>query len=109
MSDEQFVKEYEKLLDKDYCNCNEMNCIDNNAPRRILNIVQKLMIKNRELDSNNKLLVQQLKDCKKENAELQQKINGAIYLIEGILQNPESFNGRDNAGNLLQILKGGEE
>lgn len=74
MSDEQFVKEYEKLLDKDYCNCNEMNCIDNNAPRRILNIVQKLMIKNRELDSNNRLLIQQLKDCEKENSKLKRKI-----------------------------------
>ena len=28
MNDEKFLIEYEKLLDKDYCNCNEMNCTD---------------------------------------------------------------------------------
>lgn len=41
MSDEKFLEKYEELLNKDYCNCNEMNCIDNNSPRRILNIAKK--------------------------------------------------------------------
>ena len=49
MSDENFLLEYEKLLDKGYCDCNEMNCIDNNAPRRILNITKKLQQENEEL------------------------------------------------------------
>jgi len=40
--DKYFIKGYEELLDKGYCNCNEMNCIDNNSPRRILNIVKDL-------------------------------------------------------------------
>ena len=43
-----FIKKYEELLDKGYCDCNEMNCIDNNSPRRILNIVKDLQ---RKLDN----------------------------------------------------------
>ena len=49
MSDEKFLLEYEKLLDKGYCNCNEMNCIDNDSPRRILNIAKTLQKENKEL------------------------------------------------------------
>lgn len=49
MSDEKFLLEYEKLLDKGYCNCNEMNCIDNNSPRRILNIAKTLQKENEDL------------------------------------------------------------
>ena len=40
--DKHFIERYEELLDKGYCDCNEMNCIDNNSPRRILNIVKQL-------------------------------------------------------------------
>lgn len=47
--DKHFIEGYEKLLNKGYCNCNEMNCIDNNSPRRILNIVKQLQQKNKEL------------------------------------------------------------
>ena len=49
MSDEKFILEYEKLLDEGYCDCNEMNCIDNNSPRRILRIVKSLQQENKEL------------------------------------------------------------
>lgn len=49
MSDEIFIKKYEELLDKGYCNCNEMNCIDNNTPRRILNVVKNLQQENQQL------------------------------------------------------------
>lgn len=47
--DKHFIEGYEKLLNKGYCNCNEMNCIDNNSPRRILNIVKQLQQENKEL------------------------------------------------------------
>ena len=40
--DKHFIEKYEELLNKGYCNCNEMNCIDNNSPRRILDIVKQL-------------------------------------------------------------------
>ena len=49
MSDEKFLLEYEKLLDKGYCDCNEMNCIDNDSPRRILRIAKSLQQENKEL------------------------------------------------------------
>lgn len=49
MNDEMFIKKYEELLDKGYCDCNEMNCIDNNTPRRILNVVKNLQQENQQL------------------------------------------------------------
>ena len=49
MNDEKFLLEYEKLLDKGYCDCNEMNCIDNDSPRRILKIAKNLQQENQEL------------------------------------------------------------
>lgn len=49
MNDEMFIKKYEELLDKGYCDCNEMNCIDNNTPRRILNVVKNLQQENQKL------------------------------------------------------------
>ena len=49
MNDENFLLEYEKLLDKGYCDCNEMNCIDNDSPRRILRIAKNLQQENKEL------------------------------------------------------------
>lgn len=52
-NDKYFIKRYEELLNKGYCDCNEMNCIDNNSPRRILNIVNDLQSK---IDKANKLI-----------------------------------------------------
>lgn len=52
MTDEQFIKKYEELLDEGYCDCNEMNCLDNNTPRRILSIVKKLQKENQVLKQN---------------------------------------------------------
>lgn len=49
MSDKEFLIKYEKLLDRGYCNCNEMNCIDNNSPRKILNIAKTLQKENEAL------------------------------------------------------------
>lgn len=51
MSDKEFLIKYEKLLDRGYCNCNEMNCIDNNSPKKILNIAKMLQKENEELKS----------------------------------------------------------
>ena len=49
MNDEIFIKKYEELLDKGYCNCNEMNCLDNDTPRRILNIVKGTKLEAKQL------------------------------------------------------------
>lgn len=49
MTDEMFIKKYEELLDKGYCNCNEMNCLDNDTPRRILNIVKGTKLEAKQL------------------------------------------------------------
>ena len=52
-NDKHFIKRYEELLNKGYCDCNEMNCIDNNSPRRILNIVNNLQSK---IDKSDELI-----------------------------------------------------
>ena len=49
MTDEIFIKKYEELLDKGYCNCNEMNCLDNDVPRRILNVVKGAKLEAKQL------------------------------------------------------------
>ena len=65
MNDELFIKKYEELLDKGYCDCNEMNCIDNNTPRRILKVVKNLQQENQELKK-------QLEELEKENLILRE-------------------------------------
>lgn len=60
MSDEQFIEKYEELLNKGYCDCNEMNCIDNNSPRRILNIVKGTKLEAKQLLEENQELKKQL-------------------------------------------------
>ena len=62
-----FIKKYEELLDKGYCDCNEMNCIDNNTPRRILNIVKNLQQENKELKK-------QLEELEEQNFNLREDI-----------------------------------
>lgn len=49
MTDEMFIKKYEELLDKGYCDCNEMNCLDNDTPRKILNIVKGTKLEAKQL------------------------------------------------------------
>lgn len=68
MSDIEFLQKYEELLDKDYCNCNEMNCIDNNSPRRILNIAK-------ELHKENQKLKKQLEEERKKVSEYSYKLS----------------------------------
>ncbi len=87
MNDEKFLIEYEKLLNKDYCNCNEMNCIDNNSPRRILNIAKRLQHENEELKKqlencycNRTDCSSRIKDSKKYNS-LQQKYDEALTIL----------------------------
>ena len=84
MSDENFLLEYEKLLDKGYCDCNEMNCLDNDTPRKILNIVKGAKLEAKQLLIENKQLKEQLQQ--KEDI-----INKAIeeLYIWGEILNPE--------------------
>ena len=73
MSDEMFIKKYEELLDKGYCNCNEMNCIDNNTPRRILKIAKNLQQENQKLK-------EEIERLKKEKKIIWQSDNKEIEL-----------------------------
>lgn len=64
MTDEEFIKKYEELLDKGYCDCNEMNCIDNDVPRKILNIVKGTKLGAKQLLEENKYLKDKLRAVK---------------------------------------------
>ena len=61
MTDEEFIKKYEELLDKGYCDCNEMNCLDNDVPRKILNIVKGTKLEAKQLLEENKYLKDKLR------------------------------------------------
>ena len=90
--DKHFIEGYEKLLNKGYCNCNEMNCIDNNSPRRILNIVKQLQQENNQLkekintyeDPEDLTLMFMYcnEKAKDKIKELHNKIDKAIEIIE---------------------------
>lgn len=45
----EFIEGYEDLLNKGYCDCNEMNCLGYNSPKEILRIVKKLQQENKQL------------------------------------------------------------
>lgn len=91
MRDEEFVKKYEELLDKGYCNCNEMNCIDNNSSRRILNIVKRLQL---EED-----------DLLKENRELRKKLENSFSYEEYDYQVNRNIELRKEKQELIDYLK----
>ena len=79
MNEERFLTEYENLLDKGYCNCNEMNCIDNNSPRRILNIAKRLRQENQQLKEQLKQkedIINKAREYIKDNANIYTNIMG---------------------------------
>lgn len=89
MNDEMFIKKYEELLDKGYCDCNEMNCIDNNTPRRILNVVKNLQQENQQLKNQLKTKhdgfmasVDESCELAEENQKYKEVINKAIEYLE---------------------------
>lgn len=85
MTDEQFIEKYEELLNKGYCDCNEMNCIDNNSPRRILNIV---------------------KDLQKENGALKEDIKFCLHSIKQEMELSKDSRTRSEMNDCYEILKG---
>ena len=85
MTDEQFIEKYEELLNKGYCDCNEMNCIDNNSPRRILNIV---------------------KDLQKENGALKEDIKFCLHSIKQEMELSKDSRTKSEMNDCYEILKG---
>lgn len=84
MSDEQFIEKYEELLNKGYCDCNEMNCLDNDVPTKILNIVKgtkleakQLLEENQELKKQLEVGEQQYNDLVEEKENLQEQLSNS--------------------------------
>lgn len=84
MSDEQFIEKYEELLNKGYWDCNEMNCLDNDVPTKILNIVKgtkleakQLLEENQELKKQLEVGKEQYNDLVEEKEELQEQLSNS--------------------------------
>lgn len=75
----EFIEGYEDLLDKGYCDCNEMNCLGYNSPKEILRIVKKLQQENKQLEEQKKL------------NEEHQRINGELREENQSLRNQLDF------------------
>lgn len=105
--DKHFIKRYEELLDKGYCDCNEMNCIDNNSPRRILKIVKELYKEIERLTAESTKWESKFYDEAK-------KVDKAIEYIEENKRTYENDeycfdNMIDDVTPLLNILKGSDK
>ena len=106
MSNEKFLLEYEKLLDKGYCNCNEMNCIDNNSPRRILMIANKLQQENQELNEKIDMLINNVAEYEDECNKYKKVIDKTIEYIESHKRKDEFLELNEwQTRDLLDILK----
>ena len=88
MSDKEFLIKYEELLNKDYCNCNEMNCIDNNSPRRILNIAKQLQEENQQL----KMIIEGYERLNKENGRGFMITSVKQYNIDELIRCEDNWN-----------------
>lgn len=93
MTDEMFIKKYEELLDKGYFNCNEMNCLDNDTPRRILNIVKGTKLEAKQLLIENQKRKEVIDKIKKicESVPYTWSICGVdvVHKIEKVLEEVE--------------------
>lgn len=111
MNDEMFIKKYEELLDKGYCDCNEMNCIDNNTPRRILNVVKNLQQENQQLKNQLKIKhngfmasVDESCDLAKENQKYKEAIN-KIKEVCNSIPSTHTICGIEKIHDIENILK----
>lgn len=114
MNDEKFIEKYEELLDKGYCDCNEMNCLDNDVPRKILNIVKGTKLEAKQLLEENQQLKEQLKQrdevidkaieklkkgitfCENDSQGIYDKCNIAINRERHILESLQKYKGDNN-------------
>ena len=92
MSDEQFIEKYEELLNKGYCDCNEMNCLDSDVPTKILNIVKGTKLEAKQLLEENQELKEQLEVGKEQYNDLvEEKEN-----LQEQLSNSHQINAQQN-------------
>ena len=62
MNYKEFIQKYEELLNSGYCECNELNCLDNNPPKKILNIMKEQQQEIERLNNNINELEKDLED-----------------------------------------------
>lgn len=75
MNDKEFIQKYEELLNSGYCECNELNCLDNNSPRKILTIMKEQQKENNNLKTSLDEAQEVFADYKRENERLNNIIN----------------------------------
>ena len=87
MNYKEFIQKYEELLNSGYCECNELNCLDNNPPKKILNIMKE---QQQEIERLNNIIGEAIE-------YIEERYNGEVLT--------HTFD-KDNVGELLNILKG---
>ena len=103
MSDEKFLIKYEELLNKDYCNCNEMNCLDNNSPRRMLNIAKKLQQENQQLKRNCNIGNENLNFYREEYKKLEDNWNKLKEYVEKAYNNGERIDTKEIKDKMREL------
>ena len=96
MNYKEFIQKYEELLNSGYCECNELNCLDNNPPKKILNIMKE---QQQEIERLNNMF-------ERLNNQLQQKENIIKEVREFIYKCNDGKQGINYSGcsKLLEIL-----
>lgn len=77
----EFIKGYEDLLNKGYCNCNEMNCLGYDSSKKILSIVKKLQQENKEIKADLEMYENGVY-FSSENDKLQNEIDNLNHIID---------------------------
>lgn len=86
----KFIEGYEDLLNKGYCDCNEMNCLGYNSPKEILRIVKKLQQENKELSKMCELYSKSLYNADLTKAK--QKLEEKEKIIEDAIECWHNYN-----------------
>ena len=96
MNYKEFIQKYEELLNSGYCECNELNCLDNNPPKKILNIMKEQQQEIERLNNIIKEVREYLTD------------EGVCILNKGKKENERLVWTWENYYDLLEILKGSD-
>ena len=103
MNYKEFIQKYEELLNSGYCECNELNCLDNNPPKKILNIMKE---QQQEIERLNNI-INELEKVLDENVELTYVHYGRRQYNKTLTEGGLLF--RDYIKSKLQELKGSDK
>ena len=112
MNYKEFIQKYEELLNSGYCECNELNCLDNNPPKKILNIMkeqqQEIERLNNIIKTKDKGIIAFTEDLCEESAKVEKAIEYIKKHTENI-DRGQYYEDYVETYPILQILKGSDK